>query len=224
MRISLRTTTSVQADVASFFVSVRRDELERRLLEAGSNPSVVRDLHALLTGWHAEGVQGLPQGLLPSSVLGNFYLASVDRALRARGTRFWRYMDDIAVAADGFHAGRQVLDALEDELYTDGLTLGALKTKVIRATSADDEFQTMRERFNEQFEEFLGELGDYAPGDNEASFGESRFEAFSTTPSKRFIVTSSDAANSRLLCKSWVVHRMVTRFPSFPTSCSGFRG
>jgi hypothetical protein len=57
----------VQADVASFFVSVRSDELERRLLAAGSNPLVVRDLHALLTGWQAEGVQGLPQGLLPFS-------------------------------------------------------------------------------------------------------------------------------------------------------------
>jgi hypothetical protein len=48
----------VQADVASFFVSVRSDELERRLLAAGSNPLVVRDLHALLTGWQAEGVSG----------------------------------------------------------------------------------------------------------------------------------------------------------------------
>jgi Reverse transcriptase (RNA-dependent DNA polymerase) len=164
----------VQADVASFFISVRSDELERRLLEAGSNASVVRDLQALLTGWHAEGIQGLPQGLLPSSILGNFYLTSVDQALRARGTRFWRYMDDMAVAASGFHAGRQVLDQLEGALYADGLILGATKTKVIRATSAGDEFQTMRERLNEQFEEFLGELGDYAPGDEEA--GELRQE------------------------------------------------
>jgi Reverse transcriptase (RNA-dependent DNA polymerase) len=152
----------VQADVASFFVSVRSDELERRLLAAGSNPLVVRDLHALLTGWQAEGVQGLPQGLLPSSVLGNFYLTSVDRTLRARNAVFWRYMDDIAVAARGFHADRQVLDQLEAELYEDGLSLGAAKTKVIRATSASGEFQTMRERLNEQFEEFLGEFGDRA--------------------------------------------------------------
>ncbi len=164
----------VQADVASFFISVRIDELERRLLQAGSSASAVRDLHALLTGWHAEGVQGLPQGLLPSSVLGNFYLSSIDQALRARGARFWRYMDDMAVAASGFHAGRQVLDQLEAELYADGLSLGASKTKVIRATSAGDEFQTLRERLNEQFQEFLGGLGDYAPGDEEA--GELRQE------------------------------------------------
>ena len=164
----------VQADVSSFFISIRAEELERRLLERGASGPVVRDLRALLAGWHAEGVQGLPQGLLPSSVLANFYLAPVDRALRERGARFWRYMDDVAVAADGFHAGREVLDLLEGELYADGLSLGASKTKVVRAASAGSEFRTMRERLNEQFEEFVDALGDYAPADEEA--GELRQE------------------------------------------------
>ena len=45
--------------------------------------------------------------------------------------------------------------------------LGASKTKVIRATSATGEFTTLRERFNEGFEDWLGELGDYAPDEDE---------------------------------------------------------
>jgi hypothetical protein len=127
----------------------------------------VRDLGSLLTGWQAEGIQGLPQGLLPSSVLGNFYLNLLDRALRSRGTVFWRYMDDMAGAARGFHGGRALLDYIESVLYRDGLSLGATKTKVIRATSAADEFKTMRERFNEDFKDMLGELSDYAPDEQD---------------------------------------------------------
>jgi hypothetical protein len=164
----------VQADISSFFISIRTGELERRLLEAGACGSLVRDLSALLSSWHAEGVQGLPQGLLPSSVLASFYLNPVDAVLNRRADRWWRYMDDMAVAVSGFHAGRELLDVLESQLYADGLSLGAGKTKVIRATSAGDEFRTMRERLEEDFQEFLGGLGDYAPPDEEA--GELREE------------------------------------------------
>ena len=164
----------VQADISSFYISIRTGELERRLLEAGACGKTVRDLSALLGSWHAEGVQGLPQGLLPSSVLASFYLNPIDAALDSRADRWWRYMDDMAVATSGFHAGRELLDVLESELYADGLSLGGGKTKVIRATSAGDEFRTMRERLDENFQEFLGHLGDYAPPEGEA--GELREE------------------------------------------------
>src|SRR5439155_11160335 len=78
-------------DVANFFLHVDIEELERRLLEVGGPSDVVRDLGQVLRGWRQFGVRGLPQGVPPSSPLGNVYLSKLDRALDEWGAEYWRH-------------------------------------------------------------------------------------------------------------------------------------
>ena len=155
----------IEGDVASFYLNINLDELQRRLLEAGCGGPVVRDLGGLLEGWAAQGIRGLPQGVPPSSPLANFYLAPLDELLRDRGVVFARYMDDLAVVCSTFHEARQLLDDIEDLLYEDGLSLGGGKTWISRAERVVARL-TPGEALDEQLAE-LADVGDYAPGEEE---------------------------------------------------------
>jgi hypothetical protein len=154
----------IEADVASFFLNISVSQLERRLLEAGCDGSVVTDLGGLLSGWAAQGVRGLPQGSPPSSSLANFYLSPLDELLRAEGVPFVRYMDDIAISCPTHHEARQLLDRIEELLYEDGLSLGGGKTRIRRS-----ERVLSRLTPQEGVEQLLAELqeGEYAPDDDQ---------------------------------------------------------
>lgn len=154
----------IEADIASFFHNIDLGQLERRLLESGCDGGVVRDLGGLLAGWAAQGVRGLPQGIHPSSPLANFYLSPLDDLLRGEAVPFVRYMDDIAVVCHTHHEARQLLDAMEELLYEDGLSLGGGKTKIWRS-----EHVLARLTPEEGVEEMIAELqeGDYAPDDEQ---------------------------------------------------------
>ena len=155
----------IEGDVSSFFLNIDLNELERRLLELDCNGSVVRDLSALLRGWAAQGIRGLPQGILPSSPLGNFYLSPLDQFFRNNSIPFVRYMDDLAVRCPSHHEARNLLDQIEGILYEDGLSLGGGKTAILRTESV-----LIRLTPEEGIEELitaLREEADYAPGEEE---------------------------------------------------------
>lgn len=122
----------LEGDVSSFFLNIDLEELERRLLEVDCEGAVVRDLGALLRGWAAQGIRGLPQGVLPSSPLANFYLSPLDQYFRDHDIPFVRYMDDLAARCPTHHAARELLDQIEELLYDDGLSLGGGKTAISR--------------------------------------------------------------------------------------------
>jgi reverse transcriptase-like protein len=154
----------IEGDVSSFFLNIDLDELERRLLEINCEGAVVRDLGALLRGWASQGIRGLPQGVLPSSPLANFYLAPLDQSFRDADIPFVRYMDDFAARCPSHHAARRLLDQIEELLYDDGLSLGGGKTAIVRS-------ETVLSRFTPE-EGLDGALAalqeeDYAPGPEE---------------------------------------------------------
>jgi hypothetical protein len=151
-------------DVANFFVHVDIEELERRLLEVGAPSPVVRDLGQVLRGWRQFGVRGLPQGVPPSSPLGNFYLSRLDQALDAWGAEYWRYMDDVWVLTESFSAARAMQDRIERLLYGDGLGLGGEKLKIRRATTALKDTETAAERIQQRRDALLEEV--LAAGDD----------------------------------------------------------
>jgi hypothetical protein len=126
----------LRADIAGYFLQVDVTELERSLLESGVDGRVARDLGELLRGWQMLGIRGLPQGLPPSSPLGNFYLRGLDG--RVAGTRlpYLRYMDDIWVFTDSFSQAREVQDDIERTLYGLGMTLSGDKSRVERRRTA----------------------------------------------------------------------------------------
>ena len=143
---------ALSADIASYFVYIDVDELERRLLAVTDRTVVVRDLGNLLRAWQQVGVRGLPQGVPPSSVLGNFYLYPVDRAFESWGVDFRRYMDDVWVFTRTFSHARRIQDQLERLLYEDGLGLGGEKLRIRRSDTALDDTRTAEEEIEERRE------------------------------------------------------------------------
>ncbi|HYP56413.1 MAG TPA: RNA-directed DNA polymerase [Solirubrobacterales bacterium] len=154
----------IEGDVSSFFLNIDLDELERRLLEIDCAGAVVRDLGALLRGWAAQGIRGLPQGVLPSSPLANFYLSLLDQFFRSEAVPFVRYMDDFAARCPSHHASRRLLDQIEELLYDDGLSLGGGKTAIVRAENVLKRF-TPEEGLDGVISALQEE--DYAPGPEE---------------------------------------------------------
>ena len=149
---------ALTADVTNFFIYVDVDELERRLLEVSAQPVVVRDLGELLRSWQHLGVRGLPQGVPPSSPLGNFYLSHVDAALRDGELTFRRYMDDLWVFTRSYSEARRVQDQIERLLYEDRLGLGSEKSRIRRTETAMRDTQTAEQMIQLRREELREEL------------------------------------------------------------------
>lgn len=151
-------------DVSSYFVYVDIDELEKRLLAVSTNTGAVRDLGDLLRGWQQLGVRGLPQGVAPSSALGNFYLAKLDSALEAWGADHRRYMDDVWVFATSYSEARRLQDRIERLLFEDRLGIGGEKLKIRRAETAMRDSETAEQRLElrrvELREEVLAAMDD----------------------------------------------------------------
>ena len=133
-------------DIASFFIYIDVDELERRLLAISDKTAVVRDLGAFLRGMQQLGVRGLPQGVPASSPLGNFYLNELDRDLVSAGVDYRRYMDDTWMFVDSYAEARRLQDHVERVLYEDRLSLGGDKVRIRRAGTAERDAQTAQER------------------------------------------------------------------------------
>jgi hypothetical protein len=137
---------SLTADIAGYFFHIDIDELEKLLLTISGETDVVSDLSELLRAWQTLGVRGLPQGLRPSSPLGNLFLLPLDRLLLSQGIEYVRWMDDFVVGTGSFHEARRVQDEIERLLYGRGLTLAADKTRILRWDIAIEESEDAKEQ------------------------------------------------------------------------------
>jgi hypothetical protein len=143
-----RYSHALTGDITSYFVYVDIDELERSLLAVCTNPDAARDLGALLRGWQQLGIRGLPQGLPPSSPLGNFYLAGLDAILEQESASYRRYMDDFWVFTKSFSDARRMQDVVERYLYRLRLGLGGDKSRILRSKTAIAATATAQERID----------------------------------------------------------------------------
>ena len=84
-------------DLTAYFDHIDHNILASHLRSAGVREAPVNLLTGLLGHW-AEGKSiGIPQGLDPSSLLGNFYLNPLDKSMVREKYRYMRYVDDIRV-------------------------------------------------------------------------------------------------------------------------------
>jgi hypothetical protein len=118
------------ADIASFFPSIRRGCLARRLSELGVAEWLIGGIDRMLAHWESCGVPGLPVGSNASRILSEAMLARVDETLRERGVDFLRFMDDFRIFAPDTETANVWLEILSAALSQDGLALSAMKTTV----------------------------------------------------------------------------------------------
>lgn len=130
----------VDADIASFFDSIRPDVLRAALEERISDRRVL----ALIMGWLRAGVMagetllhpesGTPQGGVASPLLANVVLHRLDRIWAKRFLRLGvlvRYADDLVVLCPTKERADAALAALAEILAELGLSLAAAKTHVV---------------------------------------------------------------------------------------------
>jgi RNA-directed DNA polymerase len=130
----------VDADIASFFDSIRPDVLRAALEERISD----RKMLALLMGWLRAGVwtgtqllhpdSGTPQGGVISPLMANVVLHRLDRCWHDHHRRLGevvRYADDLVILCPTKDRADQALATLEAILADLGLTLAAAKTSVV---------------------------------------------------------------------------------------------
>jgi reverse transcriptase-like protein len=121
-------------DVLECYASVSAAVVERSLRAAGCDPFDVRTIVGILDRFDATGIRGLPVGPPASAVLANAVLSQVDRAIRARGLRHLRWVDDVVLAAPE-HVVPEAMDVIATALDELGLRLNEAKTRLMPYSS-----------------------------------------------------------------------------------------
>jgi len=125
------TRALVVTDVRDCFASVSADTVRRALREAGAPGPAVERVVACLHAFAEEGIVGLPVGPAASAVLANVTLAGLDEALRRRGTRHLRWVDDVVAFAPSKADALLLLGELHRASERIGLELHGEKTRLV---------------------------------------------------------------------------------------------
>lgn len=152
----------VDADIASFFDSIRPDVLRAALEERISDRRVL----GLLMGWLRSGVwtgtslvhpeSGTPQGGVISPLMANAVLHRLDRTWQEHYRRLGllvRYCDDLVILCPTKERAEQALATLAQVLAELGLSLAAAKTSLVdlRVPKAGFDFLGFHHRRVESF-------------------------------------------------------------------------
>jgi len=153
---------ALESDISAYFECIDEQVLQEILLGHNVDGSVVTTLTRMLGHWNRLIPIGLPQGVWPSDFLGaRVYLDRVDKAMRQKGHRFFRYSDDIRVMAKSHLAMRVALRDLVVQLRTIGLHVQSAKTKLLPPQKVERSINRLHERLAQR--EDLAELLDIDP-------------------------------------------------------------
>jgi RNA-directed DNA polymerase len=128
-------THQITLDLEKFFDTVNHDVLMERVARRVKNKDLLKLLGRFLrAGVEVEGrlqrtCKGVPQGSPVSPILSNILLDDLDKELEARGHKFVRYADDLAIFVKSPRAGERVLASVSRYLEC------KLKVKVNQAKS-----------------------------------------------------------------------------------------
>ena len=136
----------VDADLKSYFDTIPKDRLlalvagkvaDGRILtlvESFLGQSVLEDTRE----WVPE--QGTPQGAVISPLLSNIYLDPLDHLMAGQGFEMVRYADDFVVLCRSPQEAAEALAVVRDWTESAGLTLHAVKTRLVDAGSEGFDF------------------------------------------------------------------------------------
>src|SRR5215470_5295782 len=103
----------LRVDVANFFGSLNLHTLINVLNDSGFPNALCARLDAILTNYAGErSSRGILQGIYPSDLFGNYYLAPVDRFLNEYGVPSARYVEDLYIFVESVEAADQLLRQL----------------------------------------------------------------------------------------------------------------
>lgn len=123
-------TWAVDADIHSYFDSVRHDRLIARLQEHVADDRFV-DLISLWLETYGVRGRGLPQGSPISPVLANLFLDCLDDAFDQGPHKLIRYADDFVILAKQREAAETARALAEKVLSSQALDLHPHKTRIV---------------------------------------------------------------------------------------------
>lgn len=122
----------MKLDVANYFSSVNQHTLINVLNDAGLSRALSSRLEGLLTSYTGErSSRGILQGIFPSDLFGNFYMAPIDRMLKDHNVPSVRYVDDLYLFVESVDAAERLLRKLIPVLRTYDLSLNENKCKIM---------------------------------------------------------------------------------------------
>ena len=143
MRKTLRSKRSefsylVQTDLVGYFEHIDHRMLKTDLESLGVKKPITDLLARLLAPWQTSPGHGLPQNTEPSSILANFYLNPIDKAMIRAGFRYFRFMDDMYVLSNSKLETKRALQLLTKACRERRLFLNSRKTEVIEGAHIDE--------------------------------------------------------------------------------------
>lgn len=127
---------AVKFDIASFFEDIEIKRLTEDLVEMKCEKNLVDFLSRCLNHWSGSRRRGIPQGYLPSNILSEVYLNSIDLALLNSNSTYVRYVDDGYLFAKSKEKAVDALRFFTRKLRVKGLNLQSAKTKILSRKDA----------------------------------------------------------------------------------------
>ena len=137
----------VKLDIANYYERLPQHSLINMLPGIGCDERVISLLEKMLLAFRQNQSIGIVQGLLPSDLLGNFYLSSFDAQCDVTGIDSARFVDDIYMSCDGYRSARPILTWAIEKLRQDGLHLNELKSGFYPADRVATDANEIRDRF-----------------------------------------------------------------------------
>lgn len=151
----------MEVDVANFFGSLNQHTLINVLHDAGYPKALGSRLEAILTSFTGErSSRGILQGLYPSDLFGNFYLAPIDRFLSDAGILSARYVDDLYMFVGSVDAADHALRGLIPELRAYDLVLNEAKSVIMPKSALVSEEPDLEQLFSDAVKEIADQVDD----------------------------------------------------------------
>lgn len=151
----------LRLDISNFFGSINQHTLVNVLRDVKYPETLVSRLEALLSGYTgARSSRGILQGMYPSDLFGNFYMAPIDRLLKESEVLSARYVDDLYIFVESVNAADKLLRKLIAELRNYDLVLNESKSKLMPASALITEEPDLDELFDAAVDEVSDQLDD----------------------------------------------------------------
>ena len=151
----------LKVDVANFFGSLNQHTLINVLNDAGYKPGLSSKLEIMLVRYTGDrSSRGILQGMYTSDLIGNFYMAPIDRFLADRSIPSARYVDDMYIFVESVDAADKLLRELIPSLRAYDLVLNEAKSVIMPKSSLITEEPDLEALFADAVAEMAAQVED----------------------------------------------------------------
>lgn len=151
----------MKLDIANYFSSINQHTLINVLEDSDLEKTYSTRLESILLRYTGDrSSRGILQGIYPSDLLGNFYMAPVDRFLKDLDIPSARYVDDIYIFVRSVDEAEAILRDLIPFLRSYDLSLNEQKCRILPKNLLHTMEPDLESLFNEAVHEISEQIDD----------------------------------------------------------------